>query len=114
MWLSQLMQLEGIERAAVTAAIISTVVPPALFDLRRLCSKYFHVEALVIGDPGIDPGIGINVPSPGEVGADRIVNSAAAFARYGNDLIVVDFGTATTFDTIMDGAYVGGAIAPPT
>jgi type III pantothenate kinase len=111
-WLSQLMQLEGVDRAAVKAAIISTVVPPTLFHLKRLCSKYFHVEPLVVGEPGVDPGIGINVPSPGEVGADRIVNSAAAFAIYGGDLIVVDFGTATTFDTIVDGAYVGGAIAP--
>ncbi len=111
-WLSQLMALEGLDRSAVTAAVISTVVPPTLFDLRRLCSKYFNVEPIVVGDPGVDPGIGVNVPSPGEVGADRIVNSAAAHAKYGDGLIVVDFGTATTFDTIMDGAYVGGAIAP--
>ena len=111
-WLSQLMQLEGVDRAAVTAAIISTVVPPTLFHLKRLCSKYFDVEALIVGDAGVDPGIGINVPNPAEVGDDRIVNSAAAYALYGGDLIVVDFGTATTFDTVIDGAYVGGAIAP--
>jgi len=111
-WLSQLMQLEGVDRAQVTAAIISTVVPPTLFHLRRLCTKYFNVEPLVIGEPNVDPGVGVNVPNPNEVGADRIVNSAAAHALYGGDLIVVDFGTATTFDVVMDGAYVGGAIAP--
>lgn len=111
-WLSQLMQLEGVDRAQVSAAIISTVVPPTLFHLRRLCSKYFDVEPLVIGEVNVDPGVGVNVPNPNEVGADRIVNSAAALALYGGDLIIVDFGTATTFDVVMDGAYVGGAIAP--
>ena len=111
-WITQLMALEGLERGAVDAAIISTVVPPTLFHLKRLCTRYFDVEPLVIGDPDVDPGVGINVPNPKEVGADRIVNSAAALATYGGDLIVVDFGTATTFDTVIGGAYVGGAIAP--
>jgi type III pantothenate kinase len=111
-WLTQLMQIETIDRSAVEGAIISTVVPPALFDLRRLCSRYFGVEPLVIGEPGVDPGVRLAVPNPQEVGADRIVNSAAAHALYEGDLIVVDFGTATTFDVVVDGAYVGGAIAP--
>lgn len=111
-WLSQLMQLEGVERSRVDAAIVSTVVPPTLFHLKQLCTRYFGVEALVVSGPGVDPGVGVNVPNPREVGADRIVNSAAAFTYYGGDLIVVDFGTATTFDTVVGGAYVGGAIAP--
>lgn len=111
-WLTQLMALEGIDRASVNAAIVSTVVPPTLFHLKQLCTRYFGVEALVVNDPGVDPGVGINVPNPKEVGADRIVNSVAAHTLYGGDLIVVDFGTATTFDTVIDGAYVGGAIAP--
>ena len=111
-WLSQLMQLEGVERTTITAAVISTVVPPTLFNLRRLCTKYFAVEPLVIGDAGVDHGIRLAVPNPAEVGADRIVNSAAGHHLIGGDLIIVDFGTATTFDVIIDGAYVGGAIAP--
>ncbi len=111
-WLTQLMALEDIDRASVDAAIVSTVVPPTLFHLKQLCARYFGVEALVVSDPGVDPGVGINVPNPKEVGADRIVNSVAAHTIYGGDLIVVDFGTATTFDTVINGAYVGGAIAP--
>lgn len=111
-WLSQLMQLEGVERARVTNAIISTVVPPTLFDLRRLCTKYYGLEPMVIGTPGVDPGIRLDVANPHEVGADRIVTSSAAHHLHGGDVIVVGFGTATTFNVVIDGAYVGGAIAP--
>jgi len=111
-WLLQLMQLEGLDRGAIDAAIISTVVPPTLFNLELLCDRYFGLKPLVIGAPGIDPGIGLAVPNPEEVGSDRIVNSAAARARYDGNLIVIDFGTATTFDVIIGNAYCGGAIAP--
>ena len=111
--LNQLMALEGVERAHIDAAIIATVVPPTLFNLQRLCRKYFNVEAMVVSGEGIDPGMRIDVPNPAEVGADRIVNTVAAHAAHPGDLIVVDFGTATTFDVVgADGSYQGGAIAP--
>ena len=77
-WLNQLMILEGIDRSAISAAIISTVVPPTLFDLTRLCIKYFGVEPMVVGAPGIDPGIGLAVDNPQDVGADRVVTASAA------------------------------------
>jgi type III pantothenate kinase len=112
-WLNQLMSLEGVERAHIDAAIIATVVPPTLFNLQHLCRKYFHVDALVVGEAGVDFGIRIDLPNPAEAGADRIVNAVAAHAGWPGDLIVVDFGTATTFDVIgADGSYQGGAIAP--
>lgn len=110
-WLSQLLQLEGVDRTRITSAIISTVVPPTLFDLRRLCAKYYGVEPMVIG-AGVDPGIALAVPNPHEVGADRVVTSSAAHHLHGGDVIVVGFGTATTFNVVVDGAYIGGAIAP--
>lgn len=112
-WLAQLMQLEGIEPKDISAAIISSVVPPALFNLRRLCAKYFKQSALVIGDPEVDLGLQINADRPRAVGADRLVNTVAGFRDYGGDLILIDFGTATTFDIVgSQGSYEGGVIAP--
>lgn len=112
-WLASLMQLEGIEPKDITAAIISSVVPPALFNLRRLCAKYFKRTPLVIGDPEVDLGIEINADRPRAVGADRLVNTVAGFRDYGGDLILIDFGTATTFDVVgSNGSYEGGIIAP--
>jgi len=116
-WLNQLMALEGVERAHIDAAIIATVVPPTLFNLQHLCRKYFSCEPLVVGAEGLVYGIALAVDNPGEVGADRIVNAVAAHASTPGNLIVVDFGTATTFDVITQrsdgtGEYRGGAIAP--
>lgn len=112
-WLAQLMSVVGVERAEIDAAIISTVVPASLFNLTRLCARYFDVEAIVVGDPGVDLGIQVMLDNPGEVGADRLVNAVAAKSAYGGPLILIDFGTATTFDVIdRDGDYVGGIIAP--
>lgn len=112
-WINQLMSLEGVERAHIDAAIIATVVPPALFNLQRLCRKYFHIEPLVVAKGEIDFGLKIDLPNPAEVGADRIVNAVAAHKQWPGNLIVVDFGTATTFDVVAaDGSYQGGAIAP--
>ncbi|NWG46661.1 MAG: type III pantothenate kinase [Alphaproteobacteria bacterium] len=112
-WLSQLMGLEGLGRADVTEAIISTVVPQALFSLRQLCVKFFGTEPGVIGDPKLDLGIRINLERPDVVGADRLVNAVAAHAAYEGALIVIDFGTATTFDVVSpSGDYEGGVIAP--
>lgn len=112
-WLRQLMALENITRDNIDQVIIATVVPENLFDLRMLSEKYFNTTALVIGDNNVDLGIDILVDRPGEVGADRLVNTVSAHDTYGGPLIVVDFGTATTFDVVSaTGAYEGGVIAP--
>ncbi len=112
-WLYQLMQMEGIARAAVHDVIIASVVPQTLFNLRGLARKYFNAEPMVVGAPGVDVGMAVNMPNPAEVGADRIVNAVAAHAAYPGSLIIVDFGTATTFDVVSaDGCYEGGVIAP--
>ncbi|MFB3886409.1 MAG: type III pantothenate kinase [Thermodesulfobacteriota bacterium] len=92
--------------------IISSVVPPVLERLEGMANKYFHVKPLIVG-PDIEIGMPISYDNPSEVGADRIVNAVAAFERYKACLIVVDFGTATTFDYVSSrGEYMGGAIAP--
>lgn len=112
-WLHQLMQLEGLDRAKISDAIIATVVPPTLFNLEQLCRSYFGITPLIAGANGFDWGLRIDLPNPSEVGADRLVNAVAAHAAYPGDLIVVDFGTATTFDVVgRDGSYQGGVIAP--
>jgi type III pantothenate kinase len=97
---------------AVTDIIISCVVPPMLNILEPLCRKYFNIKPMIVG-PGIKTGMPIFYDNPKEVGADRIVNAVACFNKYARDLIVVDFGTATTFDYISpQGEYMGGCIAP--
>jgi type III pantothenate kinase len=112
-WLHQLLELEGYTRAAVDAVIIGTVVPRALHNLEVLASKYFGVEPLVAGHGGAEWGIELDVAEPGTVGADRVLNAIAAHAVHEGDLIVIDFGTATTFDVVdYSGAYKGGIIAP--
>ena len=112
-WLSQLMGLKAIDAADVDAAIIASVVPQGLFSLRSLCRRYYDCEPLVVGEEGVDLGIEVLIDRPGEVGSDRLVNAVAAHLVYGGPLIVIDFGTATTFDAIDEnGAYLGGSIAP--
>ncbi|MGQ0590048.1 MAG: type III pantothenate kinase [Sphingosinicella sp.] len=112
-WLHQLLELEGFSRGDVTAVIVGTVVPRALHNLKVLASKYFGVEALIAGEPPAGWGIELDVADPATVGADRALNAIAAHALYEGDLIVVDFGTATTFDAVdYSGAYKGGIIAP--
>lgn len=112
-WLTQLMTMEGIKREDIDGAIIATVVPQALFALRQMCAKYFCANPLVIGDPAVDLGLGINLDRPDVVGADRLVNAVAAHASYKGALIIIDFGTATTFDVVAEnGDYEGGIIAP--
>jgi len=92
--------------------IISCVVPPMLNILEPLCQKYFNVKPLIVG-PGVKTGMPIFYDNPKEVGADRIVNAVAGFEKYKQDLIIVDFGTATTFDYVSKkGEYMGGCIAP--
>ena len=112
-WLHQLLELEGFTRDDVKAVIISTVVPRALHNLEVLATKYFKVEPLVAGQGVADWGIELDVAEPGSVGADRALNAIAAHAVHEGDLIVIDFGTATTFDVVdYSGAYKGGIIVP--
>ena len=112
-WLTQLMELEGVERSHIKAAIVATVVPATYFSLKTLCRKYFGCEPLLVGGPGVELGLQVRVDHPEEVGADRLVNAVAANERYGGPMIILDFGTATTFDVVdAEGNYTGGVIAP--
>ena len=112
-WLTQLMTLAGIRREEVTGAIIANVVPAALFSLTDLCRRYFKCEPLVVGEEGVDLGLEVLIERPGEVGADTLVNAVAVHERYPGPVILIDFGTATTFDVIDEnGNYCGGLIAP--
>jgi type III pantothenate kinase len=111
--LQPLLALEGLSFSDIDAAIVASVVPAAMFDLRLFCRKYMKCEPLVVGDPEVDLGIQVQVDRPSAVGADRLVNTIAAHAAYKGPLIVVDFGTATTFDIVgANGDYEGGVIAP--
>lgn len=112
MLINQLFSFEGLEIADVRDVIISTVVPSILYTLQHLSTKYFKRRAIVIG-PGIKTGLIVKYDNPKQVGADRIVNAVAALAKYGGPLVVIDFGTATTFCAISEKAeYLGGTIAP--
>jgi len=111
-WLNTLMTLQGIQ-VDVTQVIVSSVVPQVVFNLRLLSDRYYNCRPLVIGKPECRLPVDVRVDADTQVGADRLVNTVGAFTQYGGDLIVVDFGTATTFDVVAaDGAYVGGVIAP--
>jgi type III pantothenate kinase len=111
-WLSSLMMLTRTE-AQVTEAIISSTVPRVVFNLRVLCDRYFGCRPLVVGKADCKLPVAPRVDQGTTVGPDRLVNTVGAHDRHGGDLIVVDFGTATTFDVVdHDGAYVGGVIAP--
>jgi len=111
-WLLTLLTLSGLKPAEINRAVIGTVVPAALYHLRRLCRDWFSAEPLVARS-NLDWGFEIKVDSPGEVGADRLLNSLAAHRAYHGPLVVIDFGTATTFDVVdRDGSYMGGVIAP--
>ena len=112
-WLHQLLELEGYSKADVTAAIIGTVVPRATHNLEVLASKYFGVEALIAGEGKAAWPIALDVDEPQNVGADRALNAIAVHDKCPGDVIVIDFGTATTFDIVdYNGAYKGGIIAP--
>ena len=107
-----LFEMHGMAPSQVEHIIISSVVPPVESTLRQVCETYFHVQPLFV-EPGIKTGMPVLVDNPTELGADRLVNAIAAYERYGGPCIVVDFGTATTFDVIsVKGEYLGGAIAP--
>lgn len=111
-WLLALLTYTGIKAAEIDRAVIGTVVPAALYHLRRLCRDWFQTEPLVARS-NLDWGFEIRVDQPAEVGADRLLNTLAAHQAYRGPLIVLDFGTATTFDVVdQDGTYLGGVIAP--
>ncbi len=107
-----LFAMNGLEFTAVKGTVISSVVPPLDSVLREVCERYFHSRPLFV-EPGIKTGMPVHYDNPAEVGADRIVNSVAAFEKYGGPCIIVDFGTATTFDVVSrKGEYLGGVITP--
>ncbi|OUM85290.1 MAG: pantothenate kinase [Bacillus thermozeamaize] len=112
MLLKWYLQDVGLSLEQITGAIISSVVPPLVQPLARMCQKYLKLHPLIVG-PGVRTGLNVKTENPREVGADRIVNAVAAIALYGPPLIIVDFGTATTFCAVnSQGEYLGGAIAP--
>jgi type III pantothenate kinase len=110
--LLQLLGAEGLDARAIDAVAVSSVVPPLASTLTRMCDRYFGVKPLFVG-PGVKTGMPILYEDPREVGADRIVNAVAAWDRWACGMVVVDFGTATTFDAVSQrGEYLGGAICP--
>jgi len=112
-WLHQLLELEGYARADVDGVIIGTVVPRALHNLEVVSEKYFHKTPVVAGQGAAEWPLQLDVDEPQNVGADRALNAIAAHAKYPGDLLIIDFGTATTFDVVSSsGAYTGGIIAP--
>jgi type III pantothenate kinase len=112
-WLRQLMDFQNIGVRAVRHAICASVAPKTVFNIKKLCETYFNCTPLFVGGPNTRLPVEVRVDAPLEVGADRIVNTVGAYERYGPNLIVIDFGTATTFDVVDgDGAYAGGVIAP--
>ena len=112
-WLTQLMERDQLDLTKINSSIIATVVPEIVSSLKILCHKYFKTVPMIVGESNVDIGIEILVNEPEEVGSDRLVNAASAHQTYGGPLIVIDFGTATTFDVVdKNGAYSGGVIAP--
>ncbi|WP_342527505.1 type III pantothenate kinase [Chryseomicrobium sp. FSL W7-1435] len=112
MQVKALFQHAGLDFGDIDGIILSSVVPPIMFSLEAMCTKYFKQKPLVVG-PGVKTGLNIKYENPREVGADRIVNAVAGIHYYGAPLIIVDFGTATTYCYINEqGDYMGGAIAP--
>src|SRR5436305_12973984 len=112
-WLHQLLELEGYSRDQVDGVIIGTVVPRALHNLEVLSEKYFRRTAMIAGQGAAAWPLQLDVDEPQNVGADRALNAIAAHAKHPGDLLVIDFGTATTFDVVSSsGAYTGGIIAP--
>ena len=111
-WLTQLLAMQGLGMTAITGCIVSSVVPQSIFNLRNLARRYLKVEPLVIGE-NAKLDVAIRIEKPSEAGADRLVNAIGAHIAYPGDLIVIDSGTATTFDVIgADGGFEGGVIAP--
>jgi type III pantothenate kinase len=111
-WLTQLLNMAGLQLGVFDGCIISSVVPQSVFNLRNLARRYLHVEPMVIGE-NVDIGIPVRIDKPSEAGADRLVNALGAHIAYPGPLLVIDSGTATTFDVVgADGGFEGGVIAP--
>jgi type III pantothenate kinase len=111
-WLGQLLSMAGLSMETIDACIISSVVPQSIFNLRNLARRYLRIEPLIVGE-NVDLGIEVRIQKPSEAGADRLVNAIGAHTIYPGALLIVDSGTATTFDVVAaDGAFEGGAIAP--
>ena len=111
-WLHQLVSMQDMRLAEIDDCVISSVVPQSIFNLRNLARRYLKVEPLVVGE-NVALGIEIRIDKPSEAGADRLVNAIGGFLKYGGPLILIDSGTATTFDVIgADGAFEGGVISP--
>ena len=111
-WLSQLFEMNGLSLKSLNGCIISSVVPQSIFNLRNLSRRYLHVEPLIIGE-NAELGVAVRIDKPSEAGADRLVNAVGAHIAYPGPLIVIDSGTATTFDIVAsDGGFEGGIIAP--
>ena len=112
-WLMQLVHLQGLTLDSFKACIISSVVPQSIFNLRNLSRRYLKVEPLVIGD-NAELGVEVRIEKPSEAGADRLVNAVGGYMSYGGPLIIIDSGTATTFDVVgADGAFEGGVCILP-
>lgn len=110
--LVNLLDNSGIKKTDIDGIIVSSVIPTLNYTICHMCEYFFGISPLMVG-PGIKTGLNIKVENPKEVGADRIVNNVAAYKKYGGPVIVIDFGTATTFNVIDgDGAFIGGVIAP--
>ncbi len=112
-WLKQLLEMQGFDRADIETIIIGSVVPRAIHNLTVLAEKYFDATPLIAGQGEAGWGFELDIEQPSSLGADRALNTLAAHEKYGGDLVVIDFGTATTFDVVdFNGAYKGGIIAP--
>jgi type III pantothenate kinase len=111
--LSKLMELDKLEFSDISGVIISNVVPQTAFPLKNFCRRYFNIEPLVVGEKSVILNVDVKLERPIEVGADRLVNAVAAYKLYKKAVVIIDFGTATTFDVIdSKGAYLGGVISP--
>ena len=112
-WFYQLMSMQKMQINDINACVISSVVPQSLFNMRNLARRHLNVEPIVVGDEGIDIGVAIDIDNPKEVGSDRLVTALGALQKYEGNLLIVDSGTATTFDIISkDKLFEGGIIAP--
>ena len=112
-WFHQLLEMQNLSFKDISRCVIATVVPQSLFNMRNLARRHLEVEPIIVGEPGVELGVGNSLPNPSEVGSDRLVTALGAIREYKGNLIIIDSGTATTFDVISkDGVFEGGVICP--